>query len=167
MLVWATGNKSVPLIDEIPARKSSKGLRRLITDSRLRVYKPPSSPTSSTESLAEDEIYEGVYALGDAADVYNTPLPTTAEVAVQKAKYLSRALNSGDETTKFSYAQKALVSYIGGHDGVIGGRDWTGRSAWLAWRSGSLMWTRSVRGKVMILLTWMINAVVGKEIARM
>jgi NADH:ubiquinone reductase (non-electrogenic) len=167
MLVWATGNKSVPLIDEMVARKSTKGLRRLITDNRLRVYKAPSSPTASTESLPEGEIYEGVYALGDAADIYNQPLPTTAEVAVQKAKYLSKALNSDDETTPFAYAQKSLVSYIGGHDGVIGGHDWTGRGAWLAWRSGSLMWTRSIRGKVMILLTWAINAIAGKEIARM
>jgi NADH:ubiquinone reductase (non-electrogenic) len=103
-------------------------------------------------------------------------LPTTAEVAVQKAKYLVERFNAA-ETSKellykgsFEYKQKALVSYIGSHDGVIAGMEnregWTGKSAWLAWRGGSLTWTRNWRSRIMIVLTWVLNAVLGKEIAK-
>lgn len=161
-----------------------------MTDDHLRVLEP----TKSTDSEEIDQAHHSVFALGDAADILNRSLPTTAEVAVQKAKYLVNYLHHHntphlpDQPTSqstnsslpppFKYQQKALVSYLGAHDGVIegkkagngngeGGEGWTGRSAWLAWRSGSLFWTRSWRNRVMILLTWAVNWVGGKEIARM
>ena len=165
MLVWATGNKAVPLVMDLDVKKTQKGLVRILTDSHLRVFKSKDS----------DEIYDNIFALGDAADVEGASLPTTAEVAVQKAKYLVNFLNSQSmslpSSAPFTYREKQLVSYIGSHDGVIAGRGdkegWTGRSAWLAWRSGSVMWTRSWRNRVVIALTWVINAVFGKEIAKM
>jgi NADH:ubiquinone reductase (non-electrogenic) len=69
-------------------KKSKEGLERILTDRYLRVL--PSSKTSSAP-------VPGVYALGDAADVAGYELPTTAEVAVQKAKWLARYLNSKTE----------------------------------------------------------------------
>jgi NADH:ubiquinone reductase (non-electrogenic) len=90
---------------------------------------------------------------GDAADIKKYFLPTTAEVAVQKAEYLAKALNTDDTTKAFEYQQRALVAYIGGHDGVVHGRpDWSGERAWAAWRSKNLLWTRSWRRKFMIIL---------------
>ncbi|KAL8640876.1 MAG: hypothetical protein Q9228_002259 [Teloschistes exilis] len=170
MLLWVTGNKAVPLVtNHLPdVRKTEKGLTRILTDSRLRVY----------QSQNPDEIYDNVFALGDAADILNNPLPTTAEVAVQKAKYLVSYFNTtlptpAPPTTPFTYRETQLVSYIGSRDGIIAGKKgeegdgWTGRSAWLAWRSGSVMWTRSWRNRAVILLTWMLNLVFGKEIAKM
>ena len=165
MLVWATGNKAVPLVMDLDVKKTGKGLVRILTDSHLRVFK----------SSGSDEIYDNVFALGDAADIEDASLPTTAEVAVQKAKYLVSFFNSQStslpSSAPFTYREKQLVSYIGSHDGVIAGRGdkegWTGRSAWLAWRSGSVMWTRSWRHRVVIALTWIVNAVFGKEIAKM
>ena len=165
MLVWATGNKAVPLTMNLDVRKTEKGLIRILTDSHLRVFK----------SKASDEIYDNVFALGDAADIEGASLPTTAEVAVQKAKYLVQFFNSlsssSPSSIPFKYREKQLVSYIGSHDGVIAGKGdkdgWTGRSAWLAWRSGSVMWTRSWRNRVVIALTWVVNALFGKEIAKM
>jgi NADH:ubiquinone reductase (non-electrogenic) len=187
MLIWATGNKNIPLIEKLDTRQTTKGLRRILTDHHLRVLKPEDSNREK-----DTEVYGTVFALGDAADIHNASLPTTAEVAVQKAKYLVNHLNSTSDplhqrqphpTTPtgplppFKYQNKALVSYLGAHDGVIegtkgqdgkgDGEGWTGRSAWLAWRSGSLFWTRSWRNRIMILLTWVINKVGGKEIARM
>ncbi len=46
----------------------------------------------------------------------------------------------GDEGRKGSkYDQKALIAYIERQDGVVEGKsEWTRKSAWLAWRSGSL-----------------------------
>ena len=170
MLIWATGNKNVALVEKLAVRLSEKGLKRIQTDSRLRVY----------QSKDSDAIYDDVYALGDAADIYHESLPTTAEVAVQKARYLVDMLNAraapsnaSPNTKPFTYTQKRLVSYIGQHDGVIAGKGeggeggWTGASAWLAWRSGSIMWTRSWRHRAAIVITWCLNTVFGKEIARM
>lgn len=182
MLIWATGNKHVPLLDALDGRVklSQKGLRRILTDDHCRVV-PLHSDSDSTGAGAHD----GVFALGDAADIEGASLPTTAEVAVQKARYLvtnfnlltassSSSSTSGSPafTQPFKYAQKQLVSYIGAHDGVIAGKGpnaegWTGRSAWLAWRSGSLLWNRNWRSRVAIVLTWVLNRVFGKEIARM
>lgn len=167
MLIWATGNKNVPLIEKLDVRLPSKGLRRIITDSRLRVYKG---------DVSSDAIHDGVFALGDAADIEGVSLPTTAEVAVQKAKYLVSVLNSGHHDPEthdaFSYQQKQLVSYIGGRDGVIAGKEgegggWTGKSAWLAWRGYNITWTRNWRSRVMIALTWVMNSAFGKEVARL
>ncbi len=186
MLIWATGNKHIPLIEKLASqtRQTSKGLRRILTDDHLRIL----TPASAKDENNETEVYESVFALGDAADMLNRSLPTTAEVAVQKAKYLVNYLNhhhhhltsisTSEVVPPFKYQQKSLVSYLGAHDGVIEGRKsdngnskdgegWTGRSAWLAWRSGSLLWTRSWRNRVMILLTWAVNWIGGKEIARM
>ena len=163
MLVWATGNKAVPLVEELLVRKTEKGLVRILTDNHLRVFKASKG----------DEILDNVFALGDAADIDGASLPTTAEVAVQKAKYLVEFFNdrSSAPSVAFAYQQKQLVSYIGSHDGVIAGKGenegWTGKSAWLAWRSGSILWTRSWRNRTVIVLTWLINSIFGKEIARM
>jgi NADH:ubiquinone reductase (non-electrogenic) len=59
------------------------------------------------------------------------------------------------------------VAYIGRGDGVVDGKqDWTGMSAWLAWRSGNLGWMRSWRRTTMIWVYWVLNKFEGREIAR-
>jgi NADH:ubiquinone reductase (non-electrogenic) len=156
LIVWATGNKEVPLVDKLECKKSEK-LPRILTDRQLRVLRPDSTP------------FENVFALGDAADIESTPLPTTAEVAVQKAHHLANCFNStnSDEERTFKYENRALMTYIGNHDGLVDGKtEWTGASAWLAWRSGSLEWTRSWRRKLMIYMYWAMNWLDGREISR-
>ncbi|KAL8887022.1 MAG: hypothetical protein Q9215_005358 [Flavoplaca cf. flavocitrina] len=169
MLMWVTGNKATELVMGMrDVRRSEQGLVRLLTDSHLRLFKDRDS----------EDVWDGVFALGDAADIDGQSLPTTAEVAVQKAKYLTHFFNSRSKgsfnvpaSLPFTYTEKQLVSYIGSRDGIIAGRGdregWTGRSAWLAWRSGSVMWTRSWRNRIVILLTWVLNWFFGKEIAKM
>lgn len=167
MLLWATGNKHVPLVEKLAVEVPEKGLKRILTDDKLRVFRPGTD---------FDQIYDSVFALGDAADIRGGSLPTTAEVACQKAKYLVQhfeKFKSGRDAfnERFEYTQKRLVSYIGQRDGVIAGRGhndegWTGRSAWLAWRSGSLAWNRNWRSRLAIVLTWLLNALFGKEIAK-
>jgi NADH:ubiquinone reductase (non-electrogenic) len=134
----------------------AKGLPRILTDKYLRLLRPDGSAM------------EDAYALGDAADIDGHSLPTLAEVALQKGEYLSRELNNGDQPSKpFEYKQRALMAYLGQHDGIVGGRsEWTGESAWLAWRSGSLAWTRSWRRKIMISLSWVFVWFGGRDIAR-
>jgi NADH:ubiquinone reductase (non-electrogenic) len=174
VLVWATGNKVSPLVEDLKGVKRAEKMPRILTDERLRVLK---DEHDNRESAA----YEGVYALGDAADVDGYSLPMTAEVAVQKAQYLSKILNSNsayfdqdlqeDNTesgvAEFKYNQKSLVAYLGRHDGIVeGDKDWTGQAAWLAWRGGSLEWTRSWRRRVMIYMNWAMNYLDGREISR-
>lgn len=163
MLTWATGNKNVPLVDKLQVLKSTTGLHRIETDPTLRVYK----------ATGGDEVFGNVFALGDAADIRTQSLPTTAEVALQKAKYLVNLLNGPPNSRSESFVpqSKGLVSYLGSHDGIIMGtpshpKGWTGKRAWVAWRAGTVWWTRSWRNRIGIVLTWMLNSVFGKEIAR-
>ncbi|KAH7007933.1 LOW QUALITY PROTEIN: uncharacterized protein B0I36DRAFT_378683 [Microdochium trichocladiopsis] len=117
----------------------------------------------------DGKIMPDVYALGDCADIEGYALPTLAEVA---AEYLARQLNAAEEeelqAPSFVYKQKPNLAYLGQHDGVIGGREeWTGHSAWLAWRSGSIFhWPRSWRRTLMVGISWLFNAVGGRDIPR-
>jgi NADH:ubiquinone reductase (non-electrogenic) len=164
--VWCAGNKATSLVENLDVKKSEGGMERVFTDKWLRVLRPEK----------EEGIVEGVYALGDAADIEGNALPPTAEVALQKAEWLAKHLNDvenhkadgkGMEEEGFKYHPKALVAYIGRKDGVVdGGVEWTGKGAWLAWRSGSLEWTRSWRRRCMIVLVWVMNKFDGREIAR-
>lgn len=162
VLIWATGNAVTPLVDRISGRVKmpEKGLPRILTDHYLRVLTPDGQPM------------EGVYALGDAADIDGASLPTLAEVALQKGEYLSDVFNRDgkdgvSEPRRFEYKQRALLAYLGSRDGVIGGREeWTGNAAWLAWRSGSLAWTRSWRRRLMISISWLFVWLGGRDIAR-
>ncbi|KAM5368986.1 hypothetical protein ACJZ2D_009295 [Fusarium nematophilum] len=135
MLIWATGNKSIPLIDSLKLRKTEQGLVRLLTDDHLNVF------------ALDGAAMPNVFAMGDAADIEGGTLPTTAEVAIQKADYLIKLLNSGGKATQpFQYKQRSLVTYTGAWDGVIQGkREYTGYGAWLSWRSGNFFWTHSIR----------------------
>lgn len=157
MLIWATGNKSVPLIDDLRVRKTEHGLTRLLTDHHLNVFAPDGS------------VIPNVFAMGDAADIEGGTLPTTAEVAIQKADYLIKLLNSGGRTAMppFEYRQRSLVTYTGRWDGVIQGRrDYTGYGAWLSWRSGNFFWTRSWRRRILMCYAWFMDWLDGREIIR-
>ncbi|KAK8242178.1 hypothetical protein IWZ00DRAFT_442778 [Phyllosticta capitalensis] len=157
LLIWATGNKASSLVQKLPVKRPESGLPRILTDKYLRVLRPDGTPM------------ENVYGLGDAADIEGHSMPTLAEVALQKGEYLANVLNANDTTAvqPFEYKQRALLAYLGRHDGIIGGRqDWTGASAWLAWRSGSLAWTRSWRRRIFISISWLFVWLGGRDIAR-
>ncbi|KAK7753040.1 hypothetical protein SLS62_004989 [Diatrype stigma] len=161
LLIWATGNKASSLVETLRSvKKPEEGLPRILTDRYLRVLRADGRGP-----------IEGAYALGDAADVEGESLPALAEVAMQKSEYLTGVLNAADDEAAlvrpFAYKQRALLAYLGRRDGVIGGRqDWTGVSAWVAWRSGSLAWTRSWRRRFMIMISWLFVWFGGRDIAR-
>ncbi|KAJ5865873.1 disulfide oxidoreductase [Penicillium rubens] len=154
MLIWATGNRSIPLIDQLQLRKTERGLTRILTDDHLNVFSPDGS------------VIPNVFAMGDAADIEGGTLPTTAEVAIQKADYLISLFNSGDKRP-FQYKQRSLVTYTGAWDGVIQGqREYTGYGAWLSWRSGNFFWTRSWRRRILMGYAWFMDWLDGREIIR-
>lgn len=156
-VIWATGNGSTALVDGLRCQKTGKGLARLLTDDFLRLKGTNGEPVPD------------VYALGDAADVEGASLPTTAEVACQKAKWLGSALNKEFEEGKvsnFQYRQAAVVAYLGHSDGVIAGKsDYTGAEAWIAWRSKNFLWTRQWRQRVLIIVSWLLDRLTGRAIA--
>jgi NADH:ubiquinone reductase (non-electrogenic) len=174
--IWATGNKSSELVENLGVRKSEGGMKRILTDQHLRVLQTPSKQQKEDDERSDPIL--GLYALGDAADILGSELPTTAEVAVQKAKWLAKYLlatsqmsqsadNVAEQSNPFHYNQKPMVAYIGREDGVVEGQNsWTGKSAWLAWRSGNLEWTRGWRRWTMIWVSWALNYLDGREIAR-
>ncbi|KAK0762966.1 hypothetical protein N5P37_004492 [Trichoderma harzianum] len=154
MLIWATGNKSVPLIDQLNLRKTDKGLVRILTDDHLNAFAP------------DGTVLPNVFALGDAGDIEGGTLPTTAEVAIQKADYIINLLNKNVKTP-FEYKQRSLVTYTGKWDGVVQGkREYTGYGAWLSWRSGNFFWTRSWRRKILMGYAWFMDWLDGREIIR-
>lgn len=154
MVLWTAGNKQCALVDALDVAKSDK-LPRILTDDFLRVLKTDKTPM------------QDVFALGDAADIKKYFLPTTAEVAIQKAKYLANVLNTESFEKSFTYLQRPLVAYIGGHDGVVKGNpDWSGGRAWAAWRNKNLLWTKSWRRKLMISAYWLLGWIGGTELAR-
>lgn len=74
VLIWATGNKANKLVETLSDRimLPEKGLPRILTDKYLRILHPDGTSI------------DGVYALGDAADIKGESLHTLAEVALQK-----------------------------------------------------------------------------------
>lgn len=67
MVAWTTGNKQCDFVESLHGLLKAKRLGRILTDQRLCVLK-------------EDQTaLEDVYALGDAADILDKGLPTTAE----------------------------------------------------------------------------------------
>lgn len=156
-VIWSTGNKVAPLVESLEVKKAEKGMPRMITDSFLRVKDE------------KGQVIPDVYALGDAADIEEASLPTTAEVACQKANWLSKALNQDFEEGKigqFVYKQANLVAYLGHSDGVIAGKsDYTGAEAWVAWRSKNFLWTRTWRQKVLVVVSWILDRMTGRGIA--
>ncbi|KAI1618356.1 hypothetical protein EDD36DRAFT_414038 [Exophiala viscosa] len=166
ILLWVAGNRSIPLVDKLDVKKPEHGLIRILTDDSLRVKK------ASTDVHGHSDVYPDVFALGDAADIEGRSLPTTAEVAVQKAKYIVRRLNRGATATEnFAYADKRLVTYIGSHDGIIEGSGLDeasrGQRAWLDWRSGSFTWTRTWRNWVGLICAYVLNALFGRDFMRL
>ncbi|KAK5458498.1 hypothetical protein LTS15_004580 [Exophiala xenobiotica] len=167
MLLWVAGNKSIPFVDTLNVKKTEGGLVRILTDSRLRVQK-----SESGHETTPDDVYANVFALGDAADIEGQSLPTTAEVAVQKAKYLVQQLNRRHEDNKpFVFSSRRLVTYIGAHDGIIegsaAGEALSGQKAWLSWRSGSWTWTRTWRNWVGLLWAYVMNFLFGRDVMRL
>lgn len=156
-VIWTTGNKVTPLVESLDCKKVEKGMPRMLTDNFLRLK-------DTKEGTIPD-----VFALGDSADVEGASLPTTAEVACQKANWLARAINKEFEEGKvapFEYKQTAIVAYLGHSDGVISGKsDYTGAEAWVAWRSKNFLWTRTWRQKVLVVVSWVLDRLTGRAIA--
>ncbi|KAG8770738.1 hypothetical protein FRC12_004081 [Ceratobasidium sp. 428] len=159
LLVWATGLATNPFVGAMKGvQKEDTPAGRILTDGKLRV-------------LGEDgKVIEDVFALGDCARIKDgLVLPTTAQVASQKAKYLSKQLNDNVSAgPDFKFRNFGALAYLGGWRAIMQGekQNVKGWAAWVIWRGAYLTKSVSWRNKILIPTLWMINWVFGRDISR-
>ncbi|KAI9220065.1 pyridine nucleotide-disulfide oxidoreductase-domain-containing protein [Blastocladiella britannica] len=160
MLVWATGITQTPLVRSLADRLEfeEKGLGRIHTDATLRVM------------AADGKVMEDVYALGDCARIKDKDLPATAQVANQKATFLSNQLNAPEKPpTPFTYRHMGAMAYIGSWEAVADiSKDFkpSGWGAWVFWRSAYLTMSVSFRNKMQIPMFWFLAWAFGRDVSQ-
>jgi NADH dehydrogenase FAD-containing subunit len=152
LVLWAGGNAPVPLVASLDLPLDRRG--RLIVDDHLRI---PGR--------------EGAYAMGDCAAVGEPPLPATAQVAQQQGKYLADALASlrdGGYVEPFRFKASGMLAYIGGGEALadLPQVKWSGRGAWLFWRSVYLTKLVSPANKIKVLFDWVKARLFGRDLSR-
>jgi NADH:ubiquinone reductase (non-electrogenic) len=152
MVLWAGGLAPRPLVRDLGFPLDSRG--RLVVDRTLRL------PGVS-----------GAFALGDCAACGDPPLPATAQVAQQQGKHLARALRleaSGRHAPPFDFRNTGMLAYVGGGHALadLPQVKWSGRAAWLFWRSVYLTKLVSLANKVKVLFDWGKAAVFGRDTSR-
>ncbi|KAK6508753.1 hypothetical protein TWF506_010830 [Arthrobotrys conoides] len=168
--VYPKSSAITNILDNAPDHPSSLkwSLKRhsksggLMVDDRFRVQLVESD--AATEATVVD-----VFAVGDVSVMENSPLPATAQVANQEARWLAEHLNTGDiNSHRFSFRNLGVMTYLGGMRAIMqtGEREIKGRTAWLIWRGAYLTKTVSWRNKLLIPIYWAINWVFGRDISR-
>ncbi|TVY44222.1 putative NADH dehydrogenase [Lachnellula occidentalis] len=179
MCVWSTGLMMNPFIQkamddvhtyptssatqstELPTDPSSINwhLKRspktggLVVDDKFRVKLTPRDD-SVGESAAAEATVNDVFALGDVSVMEKTPLPATAQVANQEAKWLGKRLNKGDiEQNNFTFKNMGVMTYVGDMKAIMQGgqgQEIRGWIAWVIWRGAYLTKTLSWRNKLLV-----------------
>lgn len=150
-VIWTGGNAALPLVAGLglPLERG-----RIAVDERLRV---PGAP--------------GVWAAGDCAATAGAPMPATAQIAQQQGKYLAAAFRrelAGGEPPPFSGKSMGMLAYVGGGVALadLPRVTWSGRGAWLFWRSVYLTRLVSLANKVKVLFDWAKAALFGRDTSR-
>ncbi|KIP09949.1 hypothetical protein PHLGIDRAFT_28766 [Phlebiopsis gigantea 11061_1 CR5-6] len=166
LLVWSTGLAPNPLVESIGEARKDPKTKGLTTNDECQVI------MDSTGQADPD-----VYAIGDAATIVDAPLPATAQVANQKAKYLYKKLNrlvrGRAHTEPFVFHNMGSLAYIGDWTAVydrtqsenLRGKE-AGRLAWLLWRSAYFTRTLSIRNKILVPFYWFMNWIFGRDLSR-
>ncbi|KAJ3407160.1 hypothetical protein HDU80_009518 [Chytriomyces hyalinus] len=130
MLVWCAGVAPVELVTRLTdgphaIAANDKKSKRILTDEYLRVLAPDRmSPL------------EGVYALGDCADILGQGVPGTAQAANQKGVWLSKFLNRSvkrgvinlldaraSKFAHFQYSHRGSLAYVGKWRAILDAND--------------------------------------------
>lgn len=149
--MWAGGNAPVPFVASLKVPKRSG---RIVVN-----------PDLAVPGLVD------VYALGDCAAMGDPPLPATAQLAQQQGGYLAEALVrrlQGKPVEPFEYRSKGMLAYIGGGRALaeLQRVKWTGRTAWLFWRSAYLTRLVGLANKVKVLFDWFKARIFGRDLSR-
>jgi NADH:ubiquinone reductase (non-electrogenic) len=152
LVLWAGGNAPVPFLDTLGLPLTRRG--RIPVDNFLRV-----------------QGLENVYAIGDCAAAGDPALPATAQVAQQQGNYLAKALRreaAGKPVGPFRFQSSGMLAYIGGRQALadLPHVKWSGRAAWLFWRSVYLTKLVSPANKVKVLFDWIKARLFGRDLSR-
>jgi NADH:ubiquinone reductase (non-electrogenic) len=152
LVVWATGNAPSEFTRGLPFAKDKGG--RVRVDESLRV---------------KDQ--QGLYALGDCAEVEGKGFPATAQVAEQEGKYLAEDFlrrARGRPSQPFRYRHQGMLAYVGSNRALADLSKVKGRgfSTFLFWRSAYLTKLVGIRNRVLVLFDWVKTALFGRDISR-
>ncbi|KAJ3035415.1 hypothetical protein HDV00_004013 [Rhizophlyctis rosea] len=162
-LVWATGITATPLTKALTVTKDPRS-QRIHTDDFLRVLDTEGKPI------------QDVYALGDCAMIKDKPLPATAQVAAQKGIWLKKHLNDlakyNEDKQPFAYHHVGSMVYTGSWKALLdrgdpnNAKNFSGRFAWLIWRSAYLTMSVSAKNKALIPMYWFLTWLFGRDISK-
>jgi NADH dehydrogenase FAD-containing subunit len=152
LVIWAAGNRPATLVERLGVELDGRG--RIAVGPDLGIAGRP-----------------GAYALGDCAAWGNPPLPPTAQVAQQQGAALARGLERrarGLAMRPFRFRYQGMLAYIGAGEALadLPGVQWSGRGAWIFWRSIYLTKLVSLPNKLKVLLDWLRAAVFGRDLSR-
>ncbi|KAI8337753.1 FAD/NAD-P-binding domain-containing protein [Chlamydoabsidia padenii] len=165
LLVWSTGQMQNPLVAKLEIAKDAKK-QRILTNANLQVLDNAKVP------------YPDVFAVGDCATIEGHDLPLTAQVATQKAIYLSKVLNKKRPTDVssaaegFKFKNRGIMAYIGSAEALVDMSSVhreaknSGRLAWLLWRSAYFSMSMSVRNRMLIPYYWLLTWSFGRDISK-
>lgn len=158
-LVWSTGLMPSPLVQSLVDCQKHEKNGALLTNDLLQVKQ------------LDGTVIDSVYALGDCATT-SVLLPATAQVASQKGEYLAKALNKlafGTVPRNFVFRNRGIMAFLGGGSAIVqgkGNQGISGRAAYLIWKFAYLSMTVSTRNKILIVLYWGLNSILGRDINR-
>lgn len=153
LVVWSTGYGPTALAASLGVA-TERG--RLLTDEFLRLPEHPE-----------------VYAVGDCATIIGTPVPQTAQLAMQQGKYLAKQFNRmarGRDVSPFRFNNLGMLAYVGESKALAevpkARLKLRGALTYLFWRSAYLTRLVSLKNKLLVLFDWVKTAVFGRDMSR-
>ena len=155
ILVWAAGVKArdLPLIPEVNRDMNS----RVMVNHYLEIPR-----------------YPGIYVIGDAAHLEEDgePLPPTASVALQEAKYLAKSLLfhiQKKEVLPFQFHSRGDMASLGFMFGVceIYGWHFKGWIAWFLWKAFKLAMLPRYKNRFQIMADWLITLAFKRDTSKL
>lgn len=116
----------------------------------------------------------GVYLIGDGALFINNgiPLPPTASVAVQEAKYVAQDILlhfQKKESPPFRFRYRGDMASLGFMFGVaeVYGRQFKGLPAWIIWKAFKLGMLPRVKNRFQIVADWLITLLFKRDTSKL
>jgi NADH:ubiquinone reductase (H+-translocating) len=155
ILIWTGGVRALDLITKQDIERDS--INRIIVDDYLQI---PG--------------YPNVYVIGDAAHFIqnSNPLPPTASVAVQEARFV--ADNIAKQMRKkslipFHFHYRGDMASLGFMSGVceVYGHQFQGFIAWVIWKAFKLAMLPRYKNRLQIVADWLITFIFKRDTSRL
>jgi NADH dehydrogenase len=118
--------------------------------------------------------YRGVYLIGDGALFINDgiPLPPTASVAVQEAKFVAQNIllhSHKKESPPFRFRYRGDMASLGFMFGVaeVHGRQFKGFLAWIIWKAFKLGMLPRYKNRFQIVADWVITLLFKRDTSKL